>query len=93
MAKQIELSMEKAIELLESQIEYMASPFFREAINMAIKEMRKAIPKKPVDNGNWSPKTCPSCNHSLSVHQGDGYYTDSDCLEACPNCRQLLDWN
>ena len=63
------------------------------AIDIAAVEMGKAIPKKPINNGNWSAKTCPTCGEELSEHLGDGYYKDSICLESCPRCRQSLNWD
>lgn len=63
------------------------------ALTFAITEVKKGIQAKPIDNGTWSPKTCPSCGFYLSEDEGDGYYKDSVCLEFCPNCRQVLDWD
>lgn len=63
------------------------------ALTFAITEVKKGIQAKPIDNGTWSPKTCPSCEFCLSEDEGDGYYKDSVCLEFCPNCRQVLDWD
>lgn len=94
MDEKIKLTIREAIEHLENQKACLVS--FEEnrvAIDMAIAEMKKAIPAKPIDNGNWSAKTCPTCGEELSEHMGDGYYQDSVCLISCPNCRQLLDWN
>jgi hypothetical protein len=63
-----------------------------EARRMAVREMQKAIPLKPIDHGKWDSKTCPACDEELSEHIGDGYYRDKVYLDCCPRCRQLLKW-
>lgn len=60
---------------------------------VAIKEMQKTIPLKPNNNGTWCSKTCQTCGCELSIHHGDGYYSDDISLDVCPKCRQSLDWD
>ena len=67
--------------------------YYNQAIAIAINEMKKALPMKPINNGKWNAKTCPTCGEPLSEHKGDGYYTDMKSLSACPDCRQLLSWD
>ena len=87
------ISYEEVIGCLENLKSDVSFDDNRISLDIAIKEVGKCIPKKPVDNGIWSAKTCPICGECLSEHHGDGYYTDSVCLESCPKCRQLLDWD
>ena len=59
-----------------------------EAIEFAIKEVGKCIPKKPV-RASWSPSKCSTCEASLSTHLGDGYFREL-WYERCPECGQKL---
>lgn len=88
-------TVEMAIKILkgEQPIAMQSDYCYKQAIDIAIIEMEKAISKKPINNGNWSPKTCPTCGEHLSEHKGDGYYSDSICLKSCPKCRQSLKWS
>lgn len=65
----------------------------REACAVAIKALEKQVPKK-VEIKHWSPAHCPTCGHTLSESQGDGYYSHPTFLERCPNveCGQRLQW-
>jgi len=87
------ISYEEVIGCLENLRSDVSFEDNRDSLDIAIKEVGKCIYKKPINNGNWSAKTCPTCGASLSEHIGDGYYIDSVCLDSCPECRQLLDWD
>ena len=49
--------------------------------------------RKPIDNGRWSPKTCPTCGYELSESLGDGYYKDMMSVDVCPQCKQSIEWD
>lgn len=87
------MTIEKAITIIKDGVNAKNYEEQVEARKIAVIEMKKAIPAKPIDNGNWSPKICPTCENGLSEHHGDGYYSDCVCLESCPKCRQLLNWD
>jgi hypothetical protein len=90
--KMEKMTYQEVIECLENLKSEISFEENRYSLDVAIKEIGKCIPMKPINNGNWSAKTCPTCGNELSIHFGDGYYKDSICLESCPECRQLLDW-
>ncbi|MDF2950539.1 MAG: hypothetical protein K0S18_122 [Anaerocolumna sp.] len=92
MERENKLDIKKAIEIIQGNINAKKNDELQ-AIEIAVREMKKSIAMKPINNGNWVSKTCPTCGEGLSEHHGDGYYSDNICLESCPNCRQLLDWD
>lgn len=66
----------------------------KEALDMAIKELEKQIPKKPVYEGDgydlegniiFDEWLCPCC--------GTRYEVDYDEYDFCPNCGQAIDWS
>ncbi len=87
------MTIEKAIAIIKNGVNAKTYDEQLEARKIAIKEMQKAIPMEPINHGKWNPKTCPTCEEELSEHIGDGYYKDNVCLDCCPKCRQLLNWN
>lgn len=62
----------------------------RETVKVAIAEVEKAIPRKPIRE-SWCPNLCPTCNADLGGDCDDGYY-ENPYYEMCPVCRQRLDY-
>lgn len=60
----------------------------------AIAYVETWIPKKVAKPGEWEEAKCPTCGASLSIHEGDGYYTHRKWMRYCPNdeCHQKLEW-
>ena len=56
-------------------------------------DVQRIIPKR-VNVQKWIYTDCPNpnCNHKLSVHYGDGYYTIEHQPDFCPACGQALLW-
>lgn len=56
-------------------------------------DVQRIIPKR-VDVQKWIYTNCPNpnCNHELSTHHGDGYYSIEHKPDFCPNCGQALLW-
>lgn len=85
---------EKAIEMLKKDKEQRGDCFISDAIDMAISDMEKQIPKKPKPI-NWEQYVgivrnakylrnrfwCPNCGTDIN----SGHY--------CSTCGQLLDWS
>lgn len=63
------------------------------AFDMAIKALKKQIPKQPYYSGDgyWNGELvydtweCPNCSKSYEV--------DYDDFDYCPNCGQKIDWS
>jgi len=60
------MTIEKAIAILSNGVNARNYAEQKEACEIAIREMKKAIPAKSIDSGKWNLKTCPVCNYSLS---------------------------
>lgn len=56
-------------------------------------DIQRIIPKR-VNIEKWIYTKCPNqnCNHELSTHHGDGYYTIEHKPNFCPDCGQALLW-
>ena len=95
--------LEIQISVLESMIQYnkdfepksdnSSLETKKKAIDMAIKTLKKEIPKKVIIKA-WNPAYCPTCGKELSESEGDGYYRHPTFMERCPNieCAQRLEW-
>lgn len=55
--------------------------------------IQRIIPKR-VNIQKWIYTKCPNpnCDHILSTHHGDGYYSIEHQPDFCPNCGQALLW-
>lgn len=56
-------------------------------------DIQRIIPKR-VNVQKWIYTKCPNpnCNHELSKHHGDGYYSIEHKPDFCPVCGQALLW-
>ena len=54
----------------------------KEAVKMACEAIRYRMPKKPDNDGFYSPFVCRACN--CIVHES---------YEFCPGCGQVIDWS
>ena len=84
----------RVIEILERKttipIDGYSYEEIEEAIEFAIREVEKCIPKKPICK-SWSPNRCPTCDEDLGGECDDGYY-QNPWYERCPKCGQILDY-
>lgn len=87
------MEVEKVIKILERKTTIPGDEYsyeeINEALDFAIREVGKCIPKKPI-RVSWTPSRCPTCKASLSTHLGDGYFEEL-WYERCPECGQKLD--
>lgn len=83
----------QAIKILKTEKSWESDERIKTAFDLAIQALEKQVPKK-VEIKHWSPAHCPTCGHTLSESQGDGYYSHPTFLERCPNvgCCQRLKW-
>lgn len=85
---------EKAIRILERKTTIPGDGFtyleIMEAVDFAIREVGKAIPKAPVMKA-WEPNHCPTCDADLGGDCDDGYY-QNPWYERCPECGQRLSY-
>lgn len=88
------VEMENTISILKNMLalpsDGISTGELNKAIEVAITEVGKAIPKRVVEK-QWIPNKCPTCNAYMGGKADDGYY-DNPHLKFCPECRQLLDW-
>lgn len=63
-----------------------------ENVEIVIKALEMQI-QKTIKIKRWCSAYCPNCNHELSEHHGDGYYTYQTYLEMCPECGQKIVWD
>ena len=66
------------------------------AIEMAIKALKKQIPKKPIFDFNSSDTLSRfhcACGTSINVYHDIGTMDNNDAPNYCPNCGIKLDWN
>lgn len=81
----------EAIKAIQSNWPFIErNAVLREALILAIKALRKEIPKSPIIE-SWEPALCPNCRSSLSEHMGDGYYKH-DIYKTICECGQKLTW-
>jgi hypothetical protein len=61
---------------------------YGEDIDLAIKALKKQIPKKPINQSSW--KACPVCTQGISVTKKT---PSPSAVEYCFHCGQKLDWD
>ena len=81
----------EAIRQLRATISVFNEWKCEEAMQIAIKAIKKQIPKKPIirvyENDDWNDYwKCPSCGEIRSR------FNDGEELNYCPNCGQAIDW-
>lgn len=75
---------QEAIEDIKSCI---GCGIYEETANVAISALEKQIPKKPIDNKNFSfgnVGICPCCNEDITTMYSS---------KVCTNCGQAIDWS
>lgn len=82
------MTREEAIRIVRfSNVLMYNNPELKEALDMAIADMEKQIPKKPLDivteDNEFICMICPSCQE-IAVEFDDKY---------CRRCGQALDWS
>ena len=85
--KDIKLSVEQALDLLESPHSDKDSREYQYALTMAYRALARRVPREPiegdVDVEKFSIYHCPACNNSLVAF----------FEEICPSCGQVIDWD
>lgn len=61
---------------------------YGETIDLAIKSLKKQVPKKPINQSAW--KACPVCKQGISVNSKT---PNPKAVEYCFYCGQKLDWD
>lgn len=91
------MTREEAIVRLELHKEWGLAPETLEAINMAIADMEKQIPKKIlyIEQSYGTPWFCPECESDqikVEFFSTDGY-EPKEKVSYCWKCGQALDWS
>lgn len=86
----------EAIEVIEKNRPTSGYVMLNEALDVAIKAIRKQIPKKPIFDfnslDNLSRFHC-TCGNIIWVHHDIGTMDNNDAPNYCSNCGRKLDWN
>lgn len=84
--------MDKISETIESmgtlKLDKSIKLVYGETIDLAIRSLKKQVPKKPIDQATW--KACPTCNQGIGV---DSKTPDPKAKAYCYHCGQKLDWD
>lgn len=84
--KDIKLSVEDALNILEDPLFDKHSREYQYALTMAYRALARRVPKEPIkgsiDFKKMSMFHCPSCDNSISAF----------FEEVCASCGQVIDW-
>lgn len=76
----------------EDAIAYLVDPIGKpitaheKAVEIAVKSIKKQIPKKPKKDERYTKELCPVCNDFVRLYAGTP-------MLFCCNCGQALDWS
>ncbi|SHF55985.1 hypothetical protein SAMN02745133_02973 [Desulforamulus putei DSM 12395] len=84
--------MDKISESIEAmgtmKLDKSISLVYGKDIDLAIKSLKKQVPKKPIDQSTW--KACPTCNQGIGVNNKT---PNPKAIAYCFHCGQKLDWD
>lgn len=84
--------MDKISESIEAmgtmKLDKSISLVYGKDIELAIKSLKKQLPKKPINQSTW--KACPACNQGLGVNNKT---PNPKAIAYCFHCGQKLDWD
>ena len=84
--KDIKLSVEQALDLLDNPHVDKNSREYQYALTMAYRALARRVPREPIEGKfeikKFSVFHCPACNNSLVAF----------FEEMCPLCGQVIDW-
>ena len=78
----------KLIKELYYEEDYCLVPELAEALDLAIKALKRQIPKKPIITDFFDSGCCPNCERCISWIKNEYFDFDN-----CPYCGQAIDWS